>query len=257
MQEPFSDYMGYVPQEEIDHFNSSPWTRQCLSHPSFKPISTPTRLHNPGANTQDKFFARTLNSQTTIPHWLVLKRKDWTTPAELSTDPLPEPSQGRGKGKVTAHPIPQADLILLADLGPDVNGYANTLHGGVLGAIFDEVLGLCVEGHRQNVYGNTHTDANPNPKPGTNQSADGNSNGNGKRTTTIPAPALFTGDLRVKYLSLVKSPGVVVVRAWLEWRRGRKWVLKGQVFGGQDGDGDGRVLAEAEGVWIASREVML
>lgn len=248
MKESPQAYLEYTntvppPQHEVDHFNSSPWTRTYLTHPSFKPIPTPSRVQPSKSGIQDNFFARTLNSPSTIPHWLVLVRKDFSPPAELDADPpfpISREEERKGKGQwqgkrgVTPRPITQTDLILLLDLGDDVTGYFNTLHGGVLGAIFDEVLGLCVESHRQ--YVNASTNTNP-----------------GAGTGAIPP--LFTADLRVKYLGPVKSPGLVVFRTWLEWRRGRKWVLKGQAFGGgaEDGGTEGRVLAEAEGVWVASR----
>ena len=58
-------------------------------------------------------------------------RKDFVTPAE---------------GEIGRD---EPGTITLLNLGSDLNGFKNTTHGGVLCAILDEALAVCVEIHRQ------------------------------------------------------------------------------------------------------------
>lgn len=62
---------------------------------------------------------------------------------------------------------------------------------------------------------------------------------------------LYTVQLNVTYRRPVRTPGVVVVRAWVEKveKGGRKVWAKGRVEGK-----DGVVHAEGEGLWVRGRE---
>lgn len=50
-----------------------------------------------------------------------------------------------------AHP----DFVVFVQLGPDLSGFQDTVHGGVLAALLDKALGLCAEATE--LVSNSHT----------------------------------------------------------------------------------------------------
>lgn len=63
-----------------------------------------------------------------------------------------------------------------------------------------------------------------------------------------PRDSLFTANLNVSYRAPVPTPSELLIKTWLVSRTGRKWRSKGQLV-----DKDGKVLAEADGLWVVAR----
>ncbi|KIX92977.1 uncharacterized protein Z520_11250 [Fonsecaea multimorphosa CBS 102226] len=221
----YADFLEYinstpVPRDEIEHFRAT-WARKYVDDPAYRPIVSFSRI--PKSDGVDTFFAKTIRSPGTIPNALTLIRKDFVTPPE---EPSPSQSlwqpksQGRrgddgddGRKNFKGPP----DFIWLLDLRSDLNGFKDTTHGGVLCALMDEALSICVEIHRQQTMG--------------------------RRSN------LYTAYLTTHYRAPVMNPSTVVVKSRLERRQGRKWFLVGSLE-----DEQGRVLTEANGLWVAARE---
>ncbi|KIW12613.1 hypothetical protein PV08_09891 [Exophiala spinifera] len=197
-----------VPQEDVDFFSSFPFVSPYLSKKSrYQPVPFLTRHKITPNDTSDLFFSKTINSHDTIPRMLALMRKeDLQHPTPQTTTSVDTPAQG-----------PQDPyFVVFAQLESGVNGYRDTLHGGVLASLFDEALGLCVEGCRE---------------------------------TGSPGKSwLLTASLEVNYRSAVTTPCIVLIKTWLERTEGRKWFLKAQLL-----DQDNSVKAEARTLYISSR----
>ncbi|SMR46853.1 unnamed protein product [Zymoseptoria tritici ST99CH_1E4] len=105
-------------------------------------------------------------------------------------------------------------------LGSDLNAHPNLLHGGVIAVLLDSTLGRAI--------GSTLHD---------------------RGLTGVES--MFTVQLNVAYKKPVRTPGTVMVRAWVVKLEGegRKVWAKGRV----EGEG-GVVHAEAEGMWVSPKE---
>lgn len=159
---------------------------------------------------EDFFFSRTVNTPSTIPHLVTLQLKEFPPLKEFSKGQI----QVKGShGEVTQVPE-NPDIIVLLKLGElGLDGHPSVIHGGMSCAILDEMMGLCVMLRRQNVSGNRDS--------------------------------LFTANLNVTFRAPVPTPSEVFVRSWVAGVEGRKWFSRGQIL-----DKDGRVLTEAEGLWV-------
>jgi len=204
-----------APTADINRFKSLEWTRKHMENPAYKLVSTPSRISK--SDGEDNFFAETLKTSRTFSNWLCLMRQDYRTPAESAKGTF-RPSSNK-PGRASQAPD-NPDCQFLIELSAGLNGFRDTMHGGVLCAILDETLSVCVEFHRQ--------------------------------LATDGRTLLYTGTLQLTYLAPLPTPSVVLVKCWLEAREARKWYLKGQVVGE-----DGTVFTEGEGVWIASRQTKL
>ncbi|KIW80372.1 hypothetical protein Z517_06987 [Fonsecaea pedrosoi CBS 271.37] len=208
----WTDFLAYitstpVPPDEIEHFRTT-WATKYIDDPAYKPVVTFSRI--PKSEGVDTFFAKTIRSASTVPNALTLIRKNFVTP--------PEEPQSAAKGnRDDAAPPPPPDCIWLLDLRSDLNGFKDTTHGGVLCALMDEALSICVEIHRQQTMGMRSN--------------------------------LYTAYLTTNYRAPVINPCTVVIKTRLERREGRKWFLVGSLE-----DEQGRVLTEANGLWIAAKE---
>ncbi|KIW30032.1 uncharacterized protein PV07_05811 [Cladophialophora immunda] len=216
------DFLEYinstpVPRDEIEHFQAT-WARRYVDNPAYKPIVTFSRI--PKSDGVDTFFAKTIRSPSTVPNALMLIRKDFVTPAEEPSPPPPQQQQQQHKGRNRDGKNdngPPPDCIWLLDLRSDLNGFKDTTHGGVLCALMDEALSICVEIHRQQTMG--------------------------RRSN------LYTAYLTTSYRAPVINPCTVAVKTRLERREGRKWFLTGRLE-----DEQGKVLTEANGLWVAAKE---
>jgi acyl-coenzyme A thioesterase PaaI-like protein len=101
------------------------------------------------------------------------------------------------------------EILSLLSIGSGVNGHINTSHGGFVSLLHDESLGLAAE----------------NLKPS-------------DKTT-------MTAYLKVDYKKPLKTPNVVLCRAWGERREGKKLYVRGTME-----DGEGNVLSTSEGLFI-------
>ena len=202
-----------APETEVQFFKSIPWTRDLVDNPLFKPIPTPTLL-----STQDQsdnaFMAKTIRTPQGIRQWLMLLRKDFETPSESPRGSSGLPSR---PNNIEARPAELSDIVILLELGADLDGFGGRVHGGAVCTILDEALSLCVEYHRQ-------------------------------RSSDSRAP-LYTAQLNTTFRGSVPSPSIVMVKTWLEAKEGRKWFVIGQICDAQD-----HVLVHAEGLWLAEKE---
>ncbi|MCJ1278521.1 hypothetical protein MMC21_006338 [Puttea exsequens] len=179
--------------DERAAFLSTPWCASLLADPSYQIITTTSRQRKP--DREDALLAEALNTPDTITAWTTLLRK-------------PPP----GKTLVS-------EVRILVALGHGTNGYPGTAHGGFLGVIVDEAMGLLLlrnRGARADEVG-----------------------GDGYTGYAV------TASLKVDYLKAVVTPGIVMVTAEFGRAEGRKRWITATVE-----DGRGTVLARAEGLWI-------
>ncbi|OAF60104.2 hypothetical protein VC83_02854 [Pseudogymnoascus destructans] len=204
---------------DLTHFLTHPWCAALLSAPDTTLLPTPSRV--PKESTEDSFFAITLRTGDTIPYMLSFSspRPSDGVVADAATDPSAPPlAPGIGTEQVST----------LFALGDALNGYPTTAHGGLIAALFDEAMGVSMMRLRSSA-------ANPKcPLAGTD---------------------IVTASLKVDFVRRLATPGVVVVRVWVAERRGRKWVLEGEMLGvGEGGEGEGgMVVGRARGVWVEVR----
>lgn len=199
-----------VDNESLAFFSRRPCGLPYLTDPSpYQPIPfTPRHEKN---DTSDTFFNQTLNTANTIPHALALIRKDI-----LEMNPrLKERESARG-------PL-EPDFVLFANIDTLLNGFRDTVHGGLLASLLDETLGCCVEALSccLDLIQQRHS---------------------GEQTR------LYTANLNISYRAPVTSPGVITIKAWLKRRESRKWFLEAKLFGE-----DGGVRTEAKGLWISEK----
>jgi acyl-coenzyme A thioesterase THEM4 len=222
----YADWLNWMrtnsaPSREIDYFNTIPWAKQLLNNSNFRPIPTPSRTIDPGT-TNNAFFAKTLAPSESIPspiiNWLLLVKESLHTPAEAPKGTIGRAS-GSGDGIVPRSAL-DSDFVLLLNLGSDLDGFGGVAHGGLLSAVLDEMFSLVVEYHRQSV--------------------------------SEDRAGLFTMKLTTLFRDKVPTPGQVIVKAWLQAREGRKWLLQGQIC-----DEKENVLTEGEGIWMSAKSERL
>lgn len=162
---------------------------------------------------EDYFFSRTVNNPSTIPHLVTLQLKDFPFQSERPKGQLKQRTNHNEVTQVPENP----DCVMLLELGQrGLDGHPSVIHGGMACAILDEMMGLCIMLHHQKVAG--------------------------------PRDSLFTVSLNVTYRAPVPTPGNVLVRCWLVGKEGRKWLSRGQIV-----DQDGKVMTEAEGMWVLTK----
>ncbi|GES59587.1 hypothetical protein ATEIFO6365_0003086700 [Aspergillus terreus] len=188
-----------VPADALSFFLARPSARP-YNPPTYHPIPWLSR-HDKGDNTTDTFFSQALNSPNTIPRVLALLRADLLEP----DTPVPDDNDD------------SPHQVLFVQLGTGLNGFTDTVHGGVLASLVDEALSTCVEAVRQQGAGESKA-------------------------------KLFTANLNVSYRAPVYSPAVILVKTWLRRREGRKWFLEAQVV-----TEEGKVCTEVKALWISER----
>ncbi|KAE8383272.1 HotDog domain-containing protein [Aspergillus bertholletiae] len=195
-----------IPPQDIEYFASLPFASPYLNSQLYEPVPFITRYDT--KDTSNKFFSKVINTANTIPHMLALVRVPDSKPSptlDQRDDTSPTPSAK----------LAPPDFVVFVSLGPDLCGFQDTVHGGVLAALLDEALGLCAEA--KELVSNSHT-------------------------------RLYTAGLEISYRSPVHAPSVAMIKTWVTKRHGRKWFLEAQVL-----DQDGRVKAEAKTLYISSR----
>lgn len=217
----FSQFVTWLesqsaPESEVRFFRETPWTRKLVDNPLFRAVPCPTRLITPGTS-HNSFIAKTINSPSSINHWLMLVRKQFNAPKEASRGGLGLSSSAPN---TATYPIEAAEFVFLLEVRQDLDGFAGKVQGGVLCAILDEALSLCVEYHRQ--------------------------------STSRSRSPLYTAQLNTTFKRGVDSPGLLVVKSWLVAKEGRKWLVKGQICDEHD-----HVLTQAEGLWIEANQEKL
>jgi acyl-coenzyme A thioesterase PaaI-like protein len=135
------------------------------------------------------YFGGTLATAKTIPTRLILQRRILKTP--LPTSPLWPDSQTRALlAQASVYP---ADIIVVLELStPGVSGHSSTAHGGVLASCFDETMQKAVAAHLVD-------------------------------TRHVAKP--YTARLDIRYRQPVQVPGLLIIRAKVVARTGKKfWV---------------------------------
>ncbi|KAJ5915443.1 Thioesterase superfamily [Penicillium verhagenii] len=224
---------------EVSHFRSHQWANSLISSEDYIPIDTDSRRVKPSTG-EDGYFANTLGTSSTIPHLLTLQRRN-LSPAPAEIPPwLPATKQD-----AAAKPTPgvnPADVLVICDLGsPGLSGHPATVHGGITATLIDEAMSLAVAAH-----------ANGSASP----SASAEDNPRGK---------IFTVQLDVRYRQKVKTPALLVVRAKVIGRVGRKFWVRAQAVQ-EDEEGAGGhlewakrkvVKADAMAFWMVTPEPRL
>ncbi|KAJ5286811.1 Thioesterase superfamily [Penicillium angulare] len=221
------------PEPEIAHFRSHQWANSLISSEDFIPIPTDSRKIKPSTG-EDGYFANTLGTPSTIPHVLTLMRRDIPgAPAETPTW-LPATKQDAA---ATAKPTPAvnpADVLMIFDLGnPGLSGHPYTVHGGLVATLIDEAMSLAVAAHTRG--------------PGAKMTVEEN-----------PRGKVFTVQLDVRYKQRVVTPALLVIRARVIGRVGKKFWVRAQAIQ-EDEEGAGGhlewakrkvVKADAMAFWI-------
>tara|TARA_R110002060_G_scaffold72255_2_gene80900 strand:- start:89 stop:715 length:627 start_codon:yes stop_codon:yes gene_type:complete len=163
-----------IPASVKAHFDGIPWTKQYISDPTLQPYTTASRIPKSGSRA-DTFCAITLNSKDTVTAW-----QSWWKPA-----PTPDSKEADKKF---------GESIALLSFSSGLNGHPDTIHGGFLGVILDELIGNAAEYER------------PHDK------------------------STMTAYLKVDYKRPVATPGTLAVRTWVEKVQGRKIWGRGEVL---------------------------
>lgn len=184
----------------LHHFRSlqDNWVASLLnttiSTNDYTPISTFSRILKPSG--EDTYFASTLATSTTIPHVLTLRRRSLPTP------PTEIPAWPTATAKPSSAPsVSPPDVIVLMDLSaPGICGHPETVHGGVVATLLDEAMSLAVSAHS-----------------------------GGDSSTDNPRGKIYTAQLDVRYKRPLLVPAVVMVRAKVVARQGRKFWVRAQI----------------------------
>ncbi|KAB8262273.1 HotDog domain-containing protein [Aspergillus pseudonomiae] len=207
----FIDILTTVPPEQasLSFFASLPCSFPYLNgSSSYQPITLPSRYKK--SDPSDTFFSETMNTPNTFPHILAFIRKEILR----SNRPAWE---NRDREQIGP------DIVILVHLGSGGNGFRDTVHGGVLGALLDEALACCIEFWACQLH-------------------------NSEPASSETRLRLYTANLNTSYRAPVESPGIILVHAWLKSRQGRKWFLAAKILGE-----DNRTRAEASALWVSER----
>jgi Thioesterase superfamily len=175
----------------LAHFMSITWTAKYLESPGYRLVPLYSRYLKPTG--EDAFFARTINTPTTIPYCLSLCRQDLALPEAGS--PFNRTTSTSGKSSTISTPSVFDYLWLLHLAEPGINGHPKTAHGGVLACILDELTGMCANLHRLD--------------------------------RSIP---LYTASLETTYKAPVFVPSNIVCTSWVTRKEGRKYWVRAQIL---------------------------
>jgi acyl-coenzyme A thioesterase PaaI-like protein len=160
--------------------------------------------------TSNSFFNETIRSPSTITRAVTLINRNLHD-ADPDTTAVT---------KTVDHTISTADpaFLLFVQIGKGLNGFSDTVHGGVLASLIDETLSICAETCKA-------------------QSPEGRS-----------GVAVYTANLNVSYHIPVLSPGVLYIRAWVRQRVGRKWFLDAELLNERE-----QICVSAKSLWISTQ----
>jgi hypothetical protein len=227
------------PGPAIAHLRSHPWANSLISSTDYSPIETDSRRLKPTTG-EDGYFAQTLSTASTIPHCLTLQRRN-IDPAPTET-PAWLPAT-KAEAAAAAKPTPglnPADVIMIFDLSsPGLSGHPSTVHGGIVATLIDEAMSLAVAAHA-------------------NAPSEGGPEGN-------PRGRIFTAQLDVRYKRRVVTPALLVVKARVVGRVGKKYWVRAQALQ-EDEEGAGGhlewakrklVKADAMAFWVVASDSKL
>ncbi|KAJ5247050.1 Thioesterase superfamily [Penicillium chermesinum] len=217
---------------EIAHFRSHPWAKNLITSEDYEPIITDSRRMK--RSGEDGFFGKTLSTPTTIPHLITLqRRKIPPAPSEVPTW-LPATKQDAAAAAKPTPGVNPPDIIMICDLGtPGVSGHPATAHGGIVATMIDEAMSLAVAAHTTGPVSSLESDDNP-------------------------RGSIFTAQLDVRYLQRVVTPALLIIRAKVVGRLGRKFWVRAQALQEDEESAGGHlewakrkiVKADAMAFWI-------
>ncbi len=176
----------------IAHFRSIAWTAKYLESIKYKFVPTSSRHLKPTG--EDAFFARTINTPTTIPYCLSLRRHDLPLPQAGS--PFNQTTSTSGTTSLKSSVPAVFDCVWLLHLAePGINGHPKTAHGGVLACILDELTGMCAILHQLD--------------------------------RSIP---IYTASLETTYKAPIFVPSNVICTSWVTRKEGRKYWVRAQIL---------------------------
>lgn len=203
--------------EDLNFFSSRPALKGFVDSANGTYKATTLHSRRPqNKTTEDTLINSTFKSPQTIPHALVLVNRELL---ELTAPPAPSLSNSSDD----LHSTPP-DFIVLFDVSKGLNGFADTLHGGILATLLDEVLGMTVHLRRE-----LHA----------------------KDFKALRQINCYTAQLDTRYRRPVPTPGVVIIKSWFKGTEGRKWRVEGGIYT-EDG---GAVCCECDGLWIDSKPI--
>ncbi|OJJ78762.1 PaaI family thioesterase [Aspergillus glaucus CBS 516.65] len=213
-----SDFLGQFLESHqpsraaVNYFSAIDWTRRVLDDRNYEAVPFFSRYLDEQTG-ENRFFSRTVNTPTTIPHILALRQKGLTT---IDTAE-PEPSI-----RLQCTPTPEIQnrrpgVICLMALGPELEAHPSIVHGGFQGVIFDEIMRFVILLHQHNI-------AHPGPRD-----------------------IHYTTRMSISYRAPVITPSDVLVRSWLARREGRKWFAEAQIV-----DYNNKILTSAESMWVTA-----
>ncbi|KAE8145219.1 HotDog domain-containing protein [Aspergillus avenaceus] len=221
MTTPLTDESSFHP------FRDHPYANRLLNHPEYYPIRTWSRLPKP-SNGEDGYLAETLATPSTIPHCLTLRRR-WLSPLCPVRPPWPSPTDNPLASEPSALP---PDIFMLFDMAtPGVSGHPSTAHGGIVATCIDEAMSLAVT-----LY------ALP---------PELNASGGAGNEAQTPRGKLFTSQLDLRYKRPVSVPGLLIVRAKVVGRVGRKFWVRAQAVQVDEKNSDEVVvMTDAMAFWL-------
>jgi acyl-coenzyme A thioesterase PaaI-like protein len=186
--------MASLIEPDLSFFQSIPWCSELLSEPDIVITTTPSRNYK--SSTEDALFAETLKTPDAIGACLSFHKRPANDKARID------------------------EVYTLLSLGYKVNGYANILHGGMVGVLLDETMGILLH---HNI-----------------------------KTGRIPGEGAVTANLNITFLKPVATPQVILATAKIREVQGRKRYLDTTLK-----DQFGVVLAKAEALWVDVRGLKL
>lgn len=205
------DYFDKIPidKEAVAFFSAIPHANAYLTDTKTLRVA-PFYSRVAKKDGSDSFFAEIINSEHTIPQALLLLRNDIAS--------LEYKFGAKAEGDV------KPDTVALVHLAPKLTGYRDTIHGGILASVLDEIVGFNVDGLCS--------------------CAEAQENKRSRQR-------LYTAYLNTTYRRPV-PPGVYAVESRLVKRDGRKWFLKGRIVGKND-----ETYVEADVLYIQSKDSVL
>jgi acyl-coenzyme A thioesterase PaaI-like protein len=190
-----------VEDESLNHFLKIPWCHTILSSP--QNTVTPTQSRILKSNDEDSLMSTSLKTAFTISQCVSFYPTHSASVSSSSPDLLHISS-----------------LSTIYQLGKDMNGGPNMLHGGIIATLLDDTIGTLLT-------------VNKTPK------------GDPLSRKTV------TAELKVGYKRPVFTPSVVMCVVRVVKRVGRKVWFEGELLGEfEEEGGRGSILARCESMWV-------
>lgn len=144
-QAPAGSHSQFI-KDPVAHFRAIPWCATLLNNPALPDVIVVDRRPLPSG--ESNFVRRTMNSGTTVRACVTFFRM-LQDPRGSKVSARPVESLSKSKellkgGGASDGEDPRNPFLLfnaLLDLGEDLCGFANTMHGGLFAVLMDEVMG--------------------------------------------------------------------------------------------------------------------